>query len=516
MKINSKSRTINTTTSIAWGFVNKILSILLPFATRTVIIRFLGVEYAGLGSLFTSILSILSLTELGIGSALVFSMYKSVAEEDIDKINAYLNFYKKCYRIIGSIILIIGIILLPLLPLLVSKDLPSNINIYILYIIYLLNNTASYFLFSYRSSIFEATQRVDIKSNIASIILILKEITQLLLLILFKNYYFYVLCIPIFTISENLIISITASKLYPTIKAKGDLTKDDISPIKEKVFGLMFQKIGSIVLSSVDTIVISAFLGLKLLGIYNNYYYIINALFGFFAIIQHALVPSVGNSIITASKEKNYNDFKKFQFLYIWFSIFCSACLLSLYQPFMKIWVGEENMLEFGIVVLLAAYFFFFKLNDICYIYRGAAGLWTEWKFVNLIAAIANLAINITLVNFIGIYGIVASTIICLMFIYTPFFTYPLFIRYFNSKKLFYIYLRDCVIFFIVCFAVCSITYIACSLIQQDGIGWFFARGVISIVVSNALLLIYSFCTKTGRESIAFVLIIFKRKKNAL
>lgn len=518
--LNETSRSINASKSIAWGFVHKILAILLPFATRTVIIHYLGVEFAGLGSLFTSILSVLSLTELGVGSALVFSMYKPVSDNDVDKINAYLYFYRKCYLVIGAIILVLGLSALPFLQFLVSGDIPPSVNLYILYSIYLFNTSISYFLFSYKSSILIATQRNDVKSNIASVILISKEGVQILLLLLFKNYYFFAICIPAFTIMENIAVAIIVKKMYPDIKACGDLDKEDVVQIKEKVFGLVFQKIGTVVLTSVDAIVISAFLGLKVLGIYNNYYYIINALLGFFAIIQSSLVPSVGNSIVTSSKEKNYFDFRKFQFLYLGCAIFCASCLLSLYQPFMKIWVGEKNTLEeIGVayvVYLLPAYFFFYKLNDICYIYREACGLWKEWKFVNLIAALSNLVINLVLVNIIGLYGIVISTIVCLVFIYTPFFTYPLFSKYFESKKYFWVYLRDCLIYVVAGAAISVFVYFASSFVSGDGVLFFALKLLVTIVSTSVLILLFAIISKTGRNSLLFLLAIFKRKRTKI
>lgn len=513
MSLNESTRSTSTKKSLKWGFVNKILAILLPFATRTVIIHYLGVEFAGLGSLFTAVISVLSLAELGVGSALVFAMYKPVSENNIEKINAFLNFYKKCYRIIGAIVLSIGLCLFPLLPFLVSGEIPASVNLYLLYAIYLANTSISYFLFAYKSSILVATRRNDARSIIASIVLIAKELAQILLLIAFKNYYFYCICIPIFTVLDNLLVAIIVKKLYPEIKASGKLSKEEVHDIRERIVGLLFQKIGTVVLSSVDSIVISAFLGLKILGIYNSYYYIINALFGFFTIIQTSLIPAVGNSIVTSSKEKNYSDFKKFHFLYVWCCIFCSACLLSLFQPFMTMWIKEKNLLEFGVVALLPAYFFLYKLNDICYIYREAAGLWKEWKYVNIIAALVNLAVNIVLVQFIGLYGIVISTIVSLLFVYTPFFTYPLFDKYFDNKRFFWIYLRDCLFYILAGASITVLTYLICDLIDVTSFWLFALRCAVAVFASNAMILVFALIFRNGRSALAFVRSIVRRKQ---
>ena len=227
MALIINSRTNNAKKSILCGFIYKLLSILLPFASRTIIINFLGVEYTGLSRLFTSILSVLSLAELGIGSALIFSMYKPISEDDINKVNAFLYFYRKCYRIIGFIVFGIGIVLLPFIKYLISGDAPDNINVYVLFLIYLFQSISSYFLFAYKGSILTATQRNDIKSNISTIVLLLKEVVQLISIIIFRNYYFYALALPSFTILENVIINIFFKKLYPEIRPCGNILESE-------------------------------------------------------------------------------------------------------------------------------------------------------------------------------------------------------------------------------------------------------------------------------------------------
>ena len=279
-------------------------------------IYYLGIEYTGLGSLFTSILQVLSLAELGIGHALVFGMYKPVAEENYLKVNAYLNFCKKCYKVIGGVILVVGLLLLPFLPKLVSGNVPVDVNLYVLYLIYLFNTVISYFLYAYKTCVLTATQHTDIINQIQLVCLFGSQLFSAIFLLLFKNYYLYSICIPASTIANNLLVNRIVVSKFPEIQSEGQLEHDEIANIKEIVFGMVFQKIGSVVLSSVDSIVISAFLGLTILGKYNNYYYIVSALFGFMNVIVTSLVPSVGNSIQTQNIETNYKLFRTFSFIY--------------------------------------------------------------------------------------------------------------------------------------------------------------------------------------------------------
>lgn len=256
------NRTENASRNIVWGILNKAITLGVPFITRTVMIYTMGMRYVGLGSLFMSILQVLSFAELGIGSALVFSMYKPIAEKDDAKVCALLNFYKKTYRVIGTVILVLGLLIMPFLKYFIASDLPEGINLQVLFSIYLLNNILGYFLFAYKQSLFTASQRTDMISKIGMGLQLVSGIAQILILILSQNYYLYVSVIPIITCLNNLCVGILTDRYYPQYRCKGTIKKEELRSIEKKVGGMVFQKIGGIVLSSVDTIVISAFLGL--------------------------------------------------------------------------------------------------------------------------------------------------------------------------------------------------------------------------------------------------------------
>ena len=219
------SRTKNTLRNIMFGSLNRVINIILPFISRTVILYIMGTQYLGLSSLFSSILSFLSLTELGIGAAMVYSMYKPIAENDYATIKALLNLYKKIYRIIGSVILVLGISLIPFLTILVPEELPEGINLYLLYIIYLINAVLSYWLFAYKNAILQAYQRDDINSKIASIITPLSYVVMLGSLVLTRNYYAYVLWLPVFTVATNVLRLIFVNKAFPKMEPTGDVNQ---------------------------------------------------------------------------------------------------------------------------------------------------------------------------------------------------------------------------------------------------------------------------------------------------
>jgi O-antigen/teichoic acid export membrane protein len=485
------SRTLNVSRNIKWGVFNKCVAMIVPFISRTVMIYTLGTLYLGLNGLLISILQVLSVSELGISSAIVFSMYKPLAGGKNDEVCALLNFYKKCYRIIGGIVLVLGLIILPFLHKLISGEIPLGINLYVVYLMNLFCTVLSYELYTYKTSLLVAIQRNDIISKIASVLSVFQLVLQTIALVLLKNYYAFILISILITISNNIVVAIMSKKMYPQYYCRGHISNDCLRDIKQKVSGMIFQKIGGAVLSSVDTIVISAFLGLTSLALYQNYYYIITSLFGILTVIMNSLIATIGNSVVLESVEKNYYDFKKFNYIYIWIVSWFTICLLCLYQPFMRIWVGEDLMLPFGMVILFAVYFFVFKWCDMLYVYQEACGIWWETKFVPLTAAIVNLVINLILVNIIGLPGILISTIISVVFIYDVGYAKVLFKVYFNIAGSMKEYIVK-QIFYLGCTLVTAlITVCLCNAVVLNSYLQIIFNAVICLVVPNLLLYLF-------------------------
>lgn len=391
--------------------MNNILGIILPFISRTIIIYTLGNEYLGLGGLFTSIINVISISELGFGAAVSYILYKPIAENDEEKVCAILRFTRKCFLVIGIVVFVAGIAIMPFLKSLISGDVPNGINVYLLYVFYLINVVSSYVMFSYKRILFSANQRYDIETNIASFTLIAQYIVQIIVLILLKNYYLYVIIVPIATIANNLLCQKITKKMYPRFVCKGNISKEEVTLLKQKVSGSFFSKLGDTVYLSVDNIVISAIFGLLVLGKYSNYYYIITSLVALFAIVHNTLRPIIGNCIVTENKDINFDRFLKLNNIYFWISALCTCCLLCLYQDFIFVWLDEESMFSFGMVVLFAIYFFVGRLYGMPALFVEAAGLWWESRFVALIAAAVNLILNITLSYTIGLEGVLISSI---------------------------------------------------------------------------------------------------------
>lgn len=417
-----------------WGMLSRIIGLILPFLSRTVIIRVLGAEYLGLNGLFTSILTVLNLTELGVGSAIVYSMYKPIAEADDKLVCALLNVYRKIYKIIGVSIIVIGVALLPFIRKLVSGDIPADINIYILFVLYIVNTASSYLLFAYKRNLIHACQRDDITSKITIIIDVLLNIAQIVFLILTHNYYWFIILQIVSVLVSNVLNSYFADKLFPQYCCKGTISREQWKDIKQRVTGLMVIKIAAVSRNALDSIIVSAFLGLQTVAMYNNYYYIISALSSILLVFMNAIAASVGNSVAVESRNKNLEDMRNINFLYMMVSGICSACLVSMYQPFMNIWVGEELMFSNLIMVLFSLYFILQKIGDVQAQYFDAAGLWWYGKWRGVIEAFLNLLLNILLGYFWGVIGIVIATIFTIILINFPLSTYYTFKFYYKKR----------------------------------------------------------------------------------
>ncbi len=498
------NRTINSSRNIAWGMINQLCLAVFGFGVRTAIIYKWGNEYIGLNALFNSVFQMLNLAELGFSSAIIFSMYRPIAENNINKVNQLLSYYRKCYKRIGIVIVLIGFAVSPFLKYMVNGDVPSEINIYGIYFINLFTVAVGYFLFSYKSSVLIAYQRNDIISNIGTILFIIRSILQLLAIFCFNNYYLYLFIILIMTVLNNLVISYYVKKMYPSCKSEGEINITEKKHIKSNVSGLLMQKIGSIILVSADNIVISAYIGLTCVGIYSNYIYIISFLFSILSIILTAIQASVGNSISIDSVEKNYKDFEKFNFIYSWIVSWMAIALLCLFQPVIRVWLGEGNLLSMDIVLLIVLSFYVQKICEMVVVYKNAAGIWNKGKLIPLCAGLCNLFLNILLVNHIGLVGVILSTVVSLLLINTFGYVYILYKYYFGWTKGIYLYLLKQGKYSLICVLVAIITYGLCFLVSHGKIYSLVLQCIICLLIPNILFYFVYKNSEVYKESLFF------------
>lgn len=483
-----RSRTENVKRIIAGGFVQQTVHQVLPFIGRTVMIYTLGSLYLGLNGLFASILQVLNLAELGFNEAMVFSMYKPLAEGDTPKVCALLNLYRKVCRTVGIAIGLIGLSLMPVLRHLISGEIPADINLYIIYLLTLANTCVDYLAFSYKRSLFTADQRSDVLSLITSGFSTLEFLVRMVVLIVFRSYYLYCIATPVVTFLKGLYTHRQSIRFYPEYVCRGEVEQTDLQQIRQKLLGLFVNRFSYVCRNSFDSVTLSAFMGLAVVTIFQNYFFILKAITKFSVLLSGSIVASVGNSIVMESQEKNYRDFRKFQLLFMWLVGWCTVCLMCLYQPFMRLWMGADRMLSTGQMTVFCVYYFTDMMSSLCYAYRQGAGLYQYRKFVPVLESAVNVGLNILLVRRFGVIGVLASTIFCQVFIDAGWSSGILFDYYFTEYKKSRYLLRLCG-YGAVTMIACGVTWWVCSLVKMSDVWALMARMVICLVLPNGIFM---------------------------
>lgn len=501
----------NTKRGIAYGFLNQAICLLLPFFIQTITIHQLGIEYVGIKGLFSSILTVLSLVELGFGSAIVYSMYKPIATDDEDSLCALLNLYRKIYNLIGLIILLLGLAVTPFLTKLVKDTYPSEINIYIVFLIYLLSTVLSYWVFSYKSSLLTAYQRTDILSIINALTQLFCSMIQIAVLIITKNFYYFLIANIARVVANNILVSVFVDKMYPRITCKGKVNITLLADIKKKLAGLLIGKVCGVTRNSFDSIFIAAFLGLTQAAIYSNYYQIIMALNGVTLIVLTSLLGGIGNSIVIESKEKNFSDMILLNNIYLVISGLMAIGMTCLYQPFMSIWVGKDYLFSNQIMILFPIYFYILKMGDIRSVYSEAAGLFWEDRWRSIAEAIANVLLNYLLGKHFGVIGILIATLITIFIFGFCFAAVVAFKYYFNTGLKEYFWCQFVLI--MVTLVVGGGTYCICNIIiAQNMFITLLVRGVICIMISPIMYWVILHKTSRYKEAKLFLLRILKSR----
>lgn len=453
-------RTKNSLKNLIYAFIGQFIGIIVSFIARIFFIKTLGKEYLGLNGLFTNILTMLSLFELGVGTAINFSLYKPLANKNKEKIKSLMNLYKKAYTIIGIVVFLVGITLIPFLPFFIS-EMPDIDNITIIYILFVLNTAISYF-FSYKRSLLISDQKRYIATIYRYLFYIILNVLQIIILLITKNYYLYLILQIVCTLLENIFISTYANKEYSYLKDKeiASLDADDKQNIKKNIKAMLFHKIGGIAVSATDNVIISKYVGLIYVGIYSNYYLIINALNTIISQIFNSTIASIGNFAVTESKKKLKELFNNTFFINFILYSFTSLCLIIILNDFITLWLSDEYIFDKKIVYIIIASYYLTGMRKAVITFKEALGLYWQDRYKAIIEAIINLVISILLVKKIGIIGVFLGTIIST--ISTCFYIEPIVLYKYglntSSKEYFIKYFKYTIIFLITSVLTCLLT----------------------------------------------------------
>lgn len=472
--------------SVAW--ISQILLILIKFITRTFFIFYLSEEYLGLNGLFSNVLSMLSLAELGVGSAIIYSLYKPISEKNEEDIAAIMNLYKKVYILIGIFILVAGFSLAPFLDFFI-KDVPDIPYIQIFYLLYVLNTAISYF-FSYKSSFVTANQKNYVVILNRLLFNILMNVCQIILLVITQDFMLYLILQVVFTFLENFTISMIANKQYPILKRRNKVRlKDSIkNEIIKNTGAMVFHKVGSVIVFSSSNLILSKMVGLISVGIYSNYSMIITAVDGVLQQMFNSLVATIGNLRINSSVEKQKDIYNMILFINFILYSFFSVCLLNLLNPFIRIWIGEKYVFPAYIVFILVINFYLTGMRKATSIFKDAYGLFWQNKFMPLYESVINIICSVFLTWKLGIIGVffgtmISSILTCVWIEPYVLFKYGFKDSIFSFFKKYVVYLLALAILFIV-------SIISNLFITGSGFLYLVLRLCICIIVQTVVCLL--------------------------
>lgn len=428
-----ESRTKKTARNMTFGTANQVVSLILNFISRTIFIKILGPEYLGINGLFANILTMLSMADLGFGTAMVYSYYKPLAENNHKQLAALTKYYKKIYNIIALSVAVIGLALVPFLQYLVNLD--NAIPYLRLYYLFFLANTVISYLFIYKTSIINADQKNYLLSKYQMLVNFMKIILQIIFLLITKNYFIYLIIQIIATFANNIIASRKADRLYPYIKHTDYEIEDiDKKSIFENMKSVAIYKFSMIIFGGTDNILTSIMVGTVWVGYYSNYYLIINALDGFINILYSSATASIGNAIVKENPKRKFSIFQSIQSMSLIITTFTTVCFYVLISDFIFVWLGPQYILASNILFAITLNFYITGIVHPIWSFREATGLYRQTKYVMLIAAIENLVLSIFMGRYLGMAGILFATAISRL---TTYFWYEpklLFNQYFNEK----------------------------------------------------------------------------------
>ncbi len=405
---------------------------IFPFLIRTVMIYTLGNAYLGLNSFYASVIQVLNLTELGIGSVMIYFLYEPISKGNKKKINALLLYLHKVYTRIGMIVLIIGILVMPLFNYLIKCDIPEGTNIYLNYILYLLPVVLQYFVFPELIILLQAYQRNDIANFVTIITSLVLYIFQIVALLLCKSYLLYMIGYVVYALSILILRTILKKSEMSEFSLDGFLDKEEIKQIRKRIVSMIGHQIDEKMFSTIDNFFISAIIGLGALAIYGNYFLIITMLIMLMEAVYGSLLPSIGNAVSSENVSSNFKRFKYVLYLNSFLTTWATGCLLCLYNDFIGIWTGEVPY-NMQLVVLLCGYFYLVQVRRPIQIFKNANGLWWNDRYKPYISIMVDFILDLILIPRIGVAGALISSVVCLIIIEIPWETKVLFDSYFTS-----------------------------------------------------------------------------------
>ncbi|MEA4964565.1 MAG: oligosaccharide flippase family protein [Oscillospiraceae bacterium] len=409
----SKSRRKNAILNISIGYVAQIGILILSFVGRRIFLNYLSVDYLGVNGLYSNVLTILSLAELGLDTAVLYSLYKPVADDNKPLINSLVKYFKKIYSVLAGGVFLVGIMLIPFLKYIINSELPQQ-DLIIFYVLFLMNTVASYFV-AHKVALLSAYQEQRIPKMVSLGCNLLLQVIHIIVLIIWQNYYAYIIATVLTTIVNNTVLGIVCNRIHHDVFEVSEVVTFDKKPIFQRIFSTFLYKIGAVLINSTDNILISVIVSTTAVGLYSNYYTIIAATQGFIAIITTSLISGIGNLCANGNKERQHELFNMLLLFYHFLGAVGFIGFYLLFNNVILIWLGEQYLFDQWTVFIIALNFYLTNAISPIWMYREANGIFDQVKYLILIRALINIVLSVVLGLLWGVFGIFAATAISLL-----------------------------------------------------------------------------------------------------
>jgi O-antigen/teichoic acid export membrane protein len=441
-----------------------LLIIIINFVTQRFFLDSLGLEYLGLNGLFTNVIAMLSVVELGLGAAVIYHLYKPLRDNDQKLVSSLMTFYKKGYRLIALIIFIIGILFMPFLPLVIGENSIGS-SVSIIYLLFIMNVTVSYLL-SYKRSILYADQKNYLINIVHMAMVVIFNALQIWALLATSNYYLYLVIKIVMTISENLLITTIVNRKYHFNSGEVSLDSDIKKDIFKKIKGLFYHKMGDFLVLGSSNIIISVILGIATVGLYSNYLLIQMAITSLFSQLTTAIKASVGNLLVDSNKEASGLVFRRLQFANQALAVLVVSVFFVVSAPFVTVWLGAEYVLGFGVVAALSLNIYLILVRAVFGNFKDAAGIFYEDRYVPLVESAINIILSIIFVHFLGLAGAFIGTAISSLALHA--YSYPKYVYKGVLGRSYAEYLLLMIKNGIIAISAVSLTYFISSFVSTD------------------------------------------------
>lgn len=492
-----KSRTEYSARNTTVAVISKVLAILMGYITRVVFTHTLSESYVGINGLFTDIINVLSLSELGMGTAITYALYRPIADKDIEKQKSLMQLYRRLYLIVASVVSAVGLSIIPFMNILI-KDGQNVRHLTLIYLMYLANSAISYLLI-YKRTLIDAHQLSYIGELITSVFLVIQNVMQMVVLKLTGNFILFLGIYIVCTIVRNICISVKADKLYPFLNDKKTtpLNKEERREIFKNIKAMLMHRIGGVVVNNTDNLLLSSMVGLAAAGRYSNYYLFIGSVKQILEQVFNGITASVGNLGATSDVTRSKKIFNASFFIAQWMYGFSAICLFEMLTPFVSLSFGDKYVFAQQIVLILCINFYVTGLRRPVLVFKDSLGLFWYDRYKPIAEAIVNLVVSILLAMKLGTSGVFIGTFISTVTVSAWVEPFVLYKHYFKSSLA--QYFAKYAVYSLILSAVWLITHRVCMLVNGGVWVVIFGRLAICVLIPNLIMLILYFRTQEFR-----------------